>query len=402
MKGKPTPKQAVFLCCNRPEVFFGGAAGGGKSNALLYAALQYVDMPQYSALILRKTYTNLALPGAIMDRAYSWLHRSSAKWNSQEHSWTFRSGAVLTFGYLETENDKYRYASAEYQFIGIDEVTEIKESQYTFLASRLRKLEGSPIPLRLRCTGNPVGPGVKWVYNRFVKATHPDRVFIPSTMADNPHLDHDSYEKSLSLLDPVTRKRLRDGDWMIQDAGGMFRREKFRTCRSHEAPPDLDRVRCWDFASTEVTESNPDPDWSCGVLMGYKDGRFWVLDVQRDRLRPQAVEDLVRETAHRDGYDVPVYLEQEPGSSGKMAVDHYQRYVLPGYSVYGVPATGNKVTRARPWSAAVDAGNVTLVEADWTEDYIDEHCLFPEAEHDDQVDPSANAHFQLSNLVIGM
>src|SRR4051812_7334087 len=91
----PHPPQEAFLSLDCREAMYGGAAGGGKSDALLMAALQYVDVPGYSALILRRTFPDLALPGAIMDRSKEWLHGTDAHWNENERRWTFPSGATL-------------------------------------------------------------------------------------------------------------------------------------------------------------------------------------------------------------------------------------------------------------------------------------------------------------------
>ena len=102
-------------------------------------ALAQVDVPGYAALLFRRTYSDLALPGALMDRAHDWLGGTAAVWNERKHTWSFPSGATLTFGYLETERDKYRYQSSEVQYIGFDELTEFAESQYLYLFSRLRR-----------------------------------------------------------------------------------------------------------------------------------------------------------------------------------------------------------------------------------------------------------------------
>ena len=114
----PTSKQTAFLLLQGREALYGGAAGGGKSDALLMAALQYVDIPGYAAILFRRTFRDLALPGALMTRAESWLTGTDARWNDEEKTWHFPSGATITFGYLEAEKDKFRYQSAEFQFIG--------------------------------------------------------------------------------------------------------------------------------------------------------------------------------------------------------------------------------------------------------------------------------------------
>lgn len=232
----PTERQALFLSLkDEREVFYGGAAGGGKSSCLLMAALEYVHIPSYAALLLRRTYQDLAKPGALMDRAHQWLRGTGARWNEQKKQWTFPSGATLTFGYLETANDKYQYQGAEYQFVGFDELTQFSESSYTYLFSRLRRLEASEVPLRMRSASNPGGIGSRWVNERFI----PDdftperakearvfwkdgRAFIPARLDDNPHLDRVEYAASLNELDPVTREQLLRGDWQITERGNIL------------------------------------------------------------------------------------------------------------------------------------------------------------------------------------
>lgn len=218
----PTPKQHAFLWLAVKEAFFGGAAGGGKSDALLMAALQYVDVPGYAAIIFRRSYTDLALPGAIMDRCQEWLANADAKWNDNDKEFNFPGGSKLTFAYLSKPNDKYRYQSAEFQFIGVDEITQWPEDDYLYLMSRLRRPSKGPlsqVPLRARAAANPGGVGHVWVKKRFVDGSSPDRVFIPSSLDDNPHLDQESYEQSLALLDPITHAQLRHGDWSIRPPG---------------------------------------------------------------------------------------------------------------------------------------------------------------------------------------
>lgn len=230
----PTAKQHAFLLIDWiKEAFFGGAAGGGKSDALLMAALQYIDVPGYAAIIFRKTYTDLDLPGAIMERAQSWLYGTDAKWNGNDKEFNFPSGATLTFGYLDRPNDRLRYKSAEFQYIGFDELTDIREGDYTFLISRLRRPSGidddnplAKVPLRVRSASNPGGPGHLWVKDRFIDHANPNRIFIASSLEDNPHLDQESYQDSLSLLDPITYAQLRHGDWSVRPPGYWMFNEK--------------------------------------------------------------------------------------------------------------------------------------------------------------------------------
>src|SRR5262249_29331733 len=123
-KQKPTQKQAEFLRQTAREGLYGGAAGGGKRTSILMNALQFVEEPGYAALLLRRTLSDLNLPGALMDRAAAWLAGTPAIWSDKDKTWRFPRGATVTFGYLDTMNDKYRYQSSEFQFIGFDELTQ--------------------------------------------------------------------------------------------------------------------------------------------------------------------------------------------------------------------------------------------------------------------------------------
>jgi hypothetical protein len=243
---QPTPRQKLFLDLDdQKEVFYGGAAGGGKSSALLMAALEFINVPNYSALLLRRTYADLSKQGALMDRAKEWLTGSGASWNEQRKMWTFPSGARLAFGYLETENDKFQYQGAEYQYIGFDELSQFTETQYTYLFSRLRRLKDSKVPIRMRSGSNPGGVGAYWVKDRFIPEMFlPEdaieekvwtkesvdeetgniitRYFVPARLDDNPFLDQAEYDESLSELDPVTRAQLRRGDWQITARGDIL------------------------------------------------------------------------------------------------------------------------------------------------------------------------------------
>lgn len=115
---EPTSKQKAFLLMNQTkEILYGGSAGGGKSVAQLMAALQFVDIPGYSAILFRRTYADLSLPGALIDMSKQWLmpfvESKEVKWSEKDKQYTFPSGASLNFGYLESDNDCFRYQGAE-------------------------------------------------------------------------------------------------------------------------------------------------------------------------------------------------------------------------------------------------------------------------------------------------
>lgn len=246
---EPHPKQKLFLGIENEEQFkdqkiieclFGGATGGAKSVALLMAALKYAHVPHYSALLLRRNYPDLKQEGGLIALAHEWLNETPAHWSEVDKSWTFPGGGTLRFGYLDTENAKYRYQGGEYHFVGFDELTQFTESQYTYLFSRVRKRADIPVPLRMMGATNPGGVGGQWVYDRFIpedfkpaeakdlsiwykeKSDGHTVAFVPSMLDDNPSLDREAYLQSLMQLDEITRQQYLNGDWQIQIRGDIL------------------------------------------------------------------------------------------------------------------------------------------------------------------------------------
>ena len=396
--------QKVFLRSYSLEGLFGGAAGGGKSSALLMAALQYVDIPNYSAILFRRTYADLALPGALMDRFRGWVSAyDDVHWNANSYVATFPSGARVSFGYLNNTNDYLRYKGSEFQFIGMDEVTEIRESDYRYMFSRLRRPASGPlskVPLRMRAASNPAP---NWVRQRFiVEGKNEQRFFVPSFLTDNPGIDAESYRQALSVLDPVERRRLEMGDWWATTLGTLFDRTDFPIIDGSDVPEitsSARAVRYWDLAATEPHSGNTDPDWTVGTLMIFDQGISYIMDVRKVRAKSDKVEAFIHQTAQEDGKGVTIRMEQEPGSSGKALIDQYARYVVPGWDLQGIRSSGDKETRARPFAAAVANGNVRLVRGKWITDWLDEVSSFPEAcTHDDQVDSAVGAFTFLTGL----
>ncbi len=387
----PFKKQQRFLALDTLEAFYGGAAGPGKSDALLMVALEHVDTPGYAAVIFRRTYADLAKPGALMDRAHEWLQGTSAKWNNEQHQWSFPSGSTVSFSYMQTENDKYNHQSAEYQFIGWDELTQFTETQYLYMFSRLRRLAGSNMPLRVRTASNPGGAGHDWVKARFVEPGDPARPFIRAVFTDNPYIDQEEYRRALANLDPVTYEQLLAGDWNVLPIGDMFRREQAEIIPA--APAAMTQwVRYWDKAGTQ-----DGGDWTAGVLITRAGRQIIVLDSIRGQWSAANRKQIMHQTAVLDAQQYPlveIWVEQEPGSSGKESAENTIAD-LAGFTIRAETSTGSKVIRASPLSAQWEVGNVKLLEAPWNKAYLDEMAAFPNGVHDDQVDASSGAFAKL-------
>jgi predicted phage terminase large subunit-like protein len=399
------PQQAFLLLDDR-EAFYGGAAGGGKSEALLKSAAQFVDYPHYRALVLRRTYPELAMPGAIMERAKSWWAGRTAKWVADDHQMEFPSGASITFAHMQNDADAYRFGGTEFHAIFFDELTRFSEWVYRFMFSRLRKTADDPIPLRMRSASNPGDVGHEWVKRHFVDPGDAARPFIPAKVQDNPSLNIAEYLESLANLDPVTRKRLLDGDWDVTGAGGFFKRTWYPIVPA--VAGHLRRVvRYWDLAASVPTASYPDPDWTRGAKMGLtfpdadSKGIYYGMNMQSIRADTGERDLLIKQTAMIDGRKVPVLFEQEPGSAGKAQIVYFQK-LLPGWTVRGIKSTGDKEVRAGPFASQSQAGNVRLVEGPWVEEFLNEADVFPtKGVHDDTIDAMSGAFEALSSVASG-
>lgn len=409
----PLPMQRDALACGAYELFLGGAAGPGKSEYLVVAPLRWVDRPTFRAVLFRNTFPELQR--TLVEKSRRLYPSTGATYNEARHAWTWPSGASVEFAYLESDRDVHRYQGAEFQFVGFDELPHFTEYSYRYMQSRLRSAAG--IPIRLRATGNPDGPHLDWVRERFrpwidgevpagaARWFAPDgqmadrstdhalsRCYIPGRLRDNPYLPPE-YVAQLMALDPVTRAKLLDGDWdACVGEGKLFHRTWWKYLDA--APPVERKVRAWDLgAGGDPTE---------GVLMGDRGAgvvpRFVVLDNVTHVGPPHEVHALIAATAEADGKAVTIRLPQDPGQAGKDQAQTYKRE-LPGYTVVTKPVTGDKVTRAGSFSSQVGAGNVAVVRAPWTPGYVGQHHAFPDTPRDDKVDASADAFGELAAFV---
>ncbi len=262
--------QKRFLMSAVDEVLYGGAAGGGKSWALLMWASFGVENPDYRCLLMRRTYPELQL--SLIDESrkfYPHLRGGGGTYNEQRKAWTFPSGAQVIFGSCEHEFDVHRYQSAAFAGIGFDQVESFTRYQYTYMLSRCRNVFG--LPNQMRATANPGGRNGPWVKRRWIDTLTPNRTkwfvderevpkgtpnamsrkFIPASVQDNPKLmeTDPAYVARLMALPDRERKQLLDGDWDVGGEGIVY--DEFDTTvhvvDPFEIPPDWPRRRAIDF-----------------------------------------------------------------------------------------------------------------------------------------------------------
>ena len=218
----PTKKQMEFLNAPEDEVLYGGAVGPGKSEGLLlFSVARRLRIPKSKGLLLRRTFPELEM--SLIRRSRELLPGFGAKYQEQHHRWTFPNGSMLTFGFLERDEDVYRFQSSEFEDIGFDELTTFSEFQYVYLMSRLRTTKPG-VRCFMRGATNPGNVGHAFVKARFVDIgpwntpytdpqTGTTRRFIPGTLDDNPHIQREQYERFLDNLPADQRRMLRNGDW---------------------------------------------------------------------------------------------------------------------------------------------------------------------------------------------
>ena len=415
----PFDNQIDFLTYQSEELLYGGQAGGGKSDALLMAALQYVDQKDYSALLLRRTYQDLSQPNAIMDRAKKWLHpytsTGEVHWSEKTKTFTFPSGSTLSFGYLAHDNDLDQYQGSELQFVGFDELTQFTEKQYTYLHSRLRKLKKSDIPIRMRAGTNPGGRGHNWVKKRFILGDVP---FIPSSFEDNIYLDTEEYTKSLMKLDELTRRQLMDGDWDAVITKGLL----INLERLHQNLIRIDDSFKPVFSTIGIDPAGSGTDkFSVALLTYFTNEKFVLMDLMatpdNDMIEEHVRNFIIRNLKYNP---VLVNFEREPGSRSEDALKYWIGVLSDLFNknqIMDPPAsnTGSKYNRARPHANLVKENKLFFNEellSDTVNDYNPLNSLFnqyvyvhpkkevmKEFSSPDELDSMSYANIAMDNLL---
>jgi len=306
--------QTEFLAAPETDVLYGGAAGGGKSYAMLIDPLRYAHRAAHRALILRRSMPELR---ELIDKSRELYPRAfpGCKYREVEKLWNFPSGAKVEFGFLERDADVYRYQGQAYSWIGFDEITHLPtEFGWNYLASRLRTTDPEITPY-MRCTANPGGIGASWVKKRYIDPNPPhesfrgddglSRKFIPARLDDNPYLATDGrYEQMLKALPDVQRKQLLEGNWDIAEGAAFteFNNEA-HVITPFAIPIGWERVKGIDYGYASESACV----WGCvdptdGTLIIYR-------ELYRKGLTGEDLGHLIAEMELDDPFAVPGVLD---------------------------------------------------------------------------------------------
>jgi len=436
--------QEAFLSSPADIVIYGGAAGGGKTYALLMEPLRHIGNKDFGAVIFRRESVQITNEGGLWDTALTlYPTQGGAPRLLPKPTFKFPSGAKVTFAHLNLETDVLDWQGSQIPLIGFDELTHFERSQFFYMLSRNRSTCGVRPYIRATCnadaeswvaefiawwidqtTGHPipersgvirwfcrVADALRWgdspeeLAERFDVGVNDCKslTFIAASVHDNRKLMEadPGYLANLKALARVERERLLGGNWKVKPAAGMY-------FKRHEAtlipkvPDDVVRwCRAWDFAATEPSEDNPDPDWSAGVKMGLrKNGRYVVAGLVHERKKAGAIRDIVKRTAEHDGRETVISIPEDPGQAGKDQAENYVRH-LSGWPVRRRRPSGDKVLRAEPFAAQWQVGMVDVVVGPWNEVFFAEIEGFPPSStgHDDIVDAAADGFAQLAGAV---
>lgn len=444
LRPQPGP-QEMFLSSPADIVIYGGAAGGGKSYALLLEALRHIDKPNFGAVIFRRNSNQITAEGGLWDTALDiYPYVGGRATQNPRPTFRFRSGAKVSFAHLEYEKDKLAWQGSQIAFIGFDELTHFTESQFFYMLSRNRSIcEVSPY---VRATTNPdvdswVAGFISWWIDPDTGYPIPERsgairymvrinnkiywadttqelveqtgcdiehcksvTFIASRLSDNKILmtKDPGYVANLKALPEVEMERLLNGNWKIKPAAGLFFKRS-QVTMIEEVPKDVIKwVRGWDLAATSESEGG-EPAYTSGVLMGKRrNGRYVVADVYNKRDSADEARQAIKTTAQIDKAKyrrVKIKLPQDPGQAGKAQAESFIKF-LAGFNVMTERESGSKETRAEPFAAQWQHGNVDVVIGAWNEEYFSQLESFPESQFKDMVDASSTAFSELEKANI--
>lgn len=327
-----TKKQQAFIDSQAFETLFGGAAGGGKSHGQLVDGLLYaLKYPKSKQIIFRSTFADLEK--SLIRTSMDLYPLSIADYNSSKHTWKFKNGSIVDFGYIQYEKDVYQYQSAEYDVIRFDELTHFTEFMYTYMISRCRG--ANPYPKCIKSSTNPGGVGHNWVKERFIDIGAPNvihtckletgetttRIFIPSLVQDNKFmLTYDpDYIKRLDALPEKERRALKYGDWDIFD-GQFFTEFKrdIHVIEPFEIPKDWYIYFVMDYGLDKLAGY-----W---IAVDYNNNAYVFREVYESNLLVSQARDKIKEMTNEQIYLylAPPDLWNRHKETGKSTADIFE------------------------------------------------------------------------------
>ena len=364
-QANPGP-QEEFLSAGERDVLYGGAAGGGKSFALLADPLRYCHNPNHRGLLLRRTLDELT---ELIDKSRQLYTKAfpGAKFRESKSTWHFPSGATIWFTYLDRDKDVTRFQGQAFNWIGIDEITQYPTPYvWDYLRSRLRSTDPElQENLYMRCTANPGGVGGWWVKKMYIEGTPENkafpafdidtrktfvwpsghekagqplffRKFVPARLTDNPHLMADGqYEAMLRSLPDVERKRLLEGDWDVAEGAAFpeFSRTK-HVVEPFDLPTNWPRIRAADYGYSAP---------SC-VLWGAIDwdNNIWVYrELYAKHLTAEQLADRILEAEQLD--PLPHYTVLDSSCWNKTGFGPSIAEVMMRQGVRWTPSDRNRI-----------------------------------------------------------
>lgn len=412
---------------------------------MLLEMLRNVDNSNFNAVIFRRDTSQIFNEGGLWDNAIEMYRPLGIEAVRTPYpTIRFPSGAKIRFSHLQYDKDVHKWQGAQIVLIAFDELAHFSSQQFFYMLSRNRSTCGVKPYVRATCnpdadswlakfiqwwwdedTGYPipersgviryfvrVGDNIIWGDSKAeIVREHPEInkewiksfTFIASKLSDNKILmeKDPGYLGNLMAQSEVERERLLHGNWKIRPAAGKyFKRGSFEIV--DVVPNKVEAwVRSWDLAATEVSNAEPSPDATAGVLIGrMTDGRYIVADVKHIRKNANDVRKAVLSAATLDKVrykNVKITVPQDPGQAGKEQANSYVK-MLAGHPIETIRPTGSKENRANPFASQVQAGNVLMLRGDWNEEYLAELESFPDGSHDDMVDASSDAFNKLSEV----
>lgn len=434
---QPGP-QTAFLESEADIAIFGGAAGSGKTSALLLdmAAPNLLATPGYSAVIFRRTYPQIRNEGGIWDESAKLYSEIGGQPLDGRLEWRFPGKQTIRFSHLQHDKNVYDWQGAQLARIGYDELTHFSETQFFYLLGRARTDIG--IRPRVRATCNPdadswVAKIIDWwigedglpiqarsgVLRWFVRINgdliwgdtaeelqtlYPGQqpkslTFIPAKLTDNPILlERDpGYLANLQAQHPVERARLLEGNWKARFGQGRVFSREWATVID-ELPLINGRVvRFWDLAATAKDVATRSSFYTASVKAFAGDNALVILDVTWHQEAAGEVLPLIAAIASQDGPSVAVRWELEGGSAGKI-VEQQLKSLVRGYDARAVKPLGDKLSRFLPVATLAQQGRFSLLRAPWNDVYLNSLQSFDGSSQplvNDLTDATSGAYHEL-------